>query len=672
MLGKLAFKNAKRSIKDYVIYLITITLSFSLIFSFNLIVFSKDIMELSKSMDTMRPAIITVSIIVTFIIGWLIFYTMRFMLQKRSNEFGTYMVLGIPKKKIIRMFLIENVILGAFSLCLSFGVGFLISQLMTFIIMNIFNLPYQVNFSFSANAVLLTLLSFALIYVFVLFRARRIVKKMKLHKLLYFDKTNERKIYKSKKVRALIFVLSFIAGIISLVIFNNAISNVVNNDDGGVMMPMLFSLLLLIFSIYGVSLTFADFMISLVLKNPRIKYRKNNLFIVRQFASKLKTMGFTIGTLTLLITLTFISLNVSNMFYGMFKTQTESVAPYDVMIYNIYSNTDEEIGTEDKEKLNKYLDVVRGEYTILDKLTYNVYTDRSNTIRKHVSNGRVGYQPFDCYIRLSDYNKLVKMRKMKEIKLNDNEFFIHSFRDVSKELKEYLNKNKTLNVSGVKLKNNGFTDYRYTTSWSRGSSYIIIVPDYVIDDDFEIVNQITAIDTKEETTEKFAEKLDKLIPPKVFVEDRGEYETLISIQQSTVRGAVLNENRSMITIIAFSLMYLAFIFIAVVGTILSIQCLSDSAKYKYRYQTLSYLGMNEQKINQTLIKQLVLFFGFPILYPVIVSFISSYSLDIMFNPFMESDYSILFYVILNLVLFMLVYLIYFVATYFGFKKNINE
>ena len=42
MLGKLAYRNAKRSIKDYLIYLITITLSFSLILAFNLVASSDE------------------------------------------------------------------------------------------------------------------------------------------------------------------------------------------------------------------------------------------------------------------------------------------------------------------------------------------------------------------------------------------------------------------------------------------------------------------------------------------------------------------------------------------------------------------------------------------------------------------------------------------------------
>ena len=90
MLSKLAWRNAKRSFKDYIIYLITVTLAFSLVFSFNLIISSKDILELTHVMNSLQPAIIFVSFIVLFVIGWLIHYTMKFMLQKRSKEFGTY------------------------------------------------------------------------------------------------------------------------------------------------------------------------------------------------------------------------------------------------------------------------------------------------------------------------------------------------------------------------------------------------------------------------------------------------------------------------------------------------------------------------------------------------------------------------------------------------------
>ena len=57
MLGKLAYRNAKRSIKDYLIYLITITLSFSLILAFNLVASSDEVAALSSGMSTFQKCI---------------------------------------------------------------------------------------------------------------------------------------------------------------------------------------------------------------------------------------------------------------------------------------------------------------------------------------------------------------------------------------------------------------------------------------------------------------------------------------------------------------------------------------------------------------------------------------------------------------------------------------
>lgn len=671
MLSKLAWRNAKRSFKDYIIYLITVTLAFSLVFSFNLIISSKDILELTHVMNSLQPAIIFVSFIVLFVIGWLIHYTMKFMLQKRSKEFGTYMLLGIEKKEIIKMFLIENLLLGIGCLLLSFFIGFVFGQFLTMIIMNIFELPYRVNLSFGIMPFLLTSGYFIIIYLFVLLRANRKIKKMKLQELLYLDKTNESKIYKQKKHRAIVFLISFVLGIIAFLLFHRGMIMSVKNLSVSPM-PLIFgSLVLIIFSIYGVSFSFADFLTSLALKNKKWKYQKDHLFIVRQFTSKVKTMGFTLGTLSLLITLTFLALNVSNAFQGVFENQTESSAPYDIMIYNLYSDTEEAIGKENTS-LTEYMDLIEANYTIEEQVTYNVYTNRTTTIRENISDGVVGYQPFDCYLKLSDYNKLLQMRGMKPISMQQDEFYIHTFRDVSKEIANYLEEHPEITVNGTTLKSHGFTDYKYTTSWSRGSSYIVIVPDYVIDEQFEVINQITAINTKEETTEAFANELDEKFPPKVYVEDQGEYETLISIQQTTVKGAIVNENRGMMTIISFSLMYLAFIFVAVVGTILSIQSLSDSTKYKYRYETLHKLGLNEKELNQTLQKQLIVFFIFPIIYPIFISILSSFSLNVLFQPFMTNDYSMLLYVVGNILLFLVIYLIYFLATYFSFKKNRKE
>ena len=99
MLSKLAFRNVKRSVKDYIIYLITIILAFSFMFSFNLLGTSKEVLKLSDTMNNFTLVMYFVNIFIVISVCFLINYTTKFMFEKRSKEFGTYLLLGIKKKK---------------------------------------------------------------------------------------------------------------------------------------------------------------------------------------------------------------------------------------------------------------------------------------------------------------------------------------------------------------------------------------------------------------------------------------------------------------------------------------------------------------------------------------------------------------------------------------------
>lgn len=128
MLGKLAYRNAKRSIKDYLIYLITITLSFSLILAFNLVASSDEVAALSSGMSTFKNVLIFVNIVIVFVVCFLINYTTKFMFEKRSKEFGTYMLLGIKKTSIARLLVTENILVGIFAFILAIPIGFCIQS----------------------------------------------------------------------------------------------------------------------------------------------------------------------------------------------------------------------------------------------------------------------------------------------------------------------------------------------------------------------------------------------------------------------------------------------------------------------------------------------------------------------------------------------------------------
>ena len=162
MLSKLAIRNVKRSSQDYIIYLITITISFSLIFAMNLVSWSDAIVNISENMDTFKSVIIFVNAIVIFVICFLINYTTRFMFEKRSKEFGTYMLLGIKKKKISKMFLLENIILGFIALILAIPLGFVFSQFISLFIVKVLDLPQAIFIKFN-------IMSFILLFILLLY-----------------------------------------------------------------------------------------------------------------------------------------------------------------------------------------------------------------------------------------------------------------------------------------------------------------------------------------------------------------------------------------------------------------------------------------------------------------------------------------------------------------------
>lgn len=63
------------------------------------------------------------------------------MFEKRSKEFGTYMLLGIKKKKVARLLVIENILIGFVALALSIPIGFLFSQFVSLIIVKLLDIP---------------------------------------------------------------------------------------------------------------------------------------------------------------------------------------------------------------------------------------------------------------------------------------------------------------------------------------------------------------------------------------------------------------------------------------------------------------------------------------------------------------------------------------------------
>ena len=464
--------------------------------------------------------------------------------------------------------------------------------------MNIFNLPYQVLMDFNSTAFLLSLLYFGIIYLIVLFLSRRRIKKMKVYDLLYLERQNEGNIIKHKHIRNIGFIISLALGIYAIYLFDGQFHIGIEPNMGTIFL----CIGMIAISIYGVTFTLADFILNLVLKNKRLKYTSDNLFVARTFRSKVKTMSFTLGTLTLLITLTLVSLNMSSLFKGMFDYQIELAAPYDINIH------------DDKAKFPEYISLVDEDYTILETFEYDAYTDSANNVLQLIGDT---WRTNDLVISFSTYNKLLEMKGMDSVSLNNNEYLLHSTREYKDSLDVEAIENITL-ANGVNLHLKEFRTEGYTSSWAYGYGYIIVVPDDAVDG-LPIGESHLIIDTEENTTEELATELIAFASPDFCEENEYGYQICYSLSSNVVRGQEEANNNGFMTITSFVFYYVAFIFTAVVGTILAIQSLSDSTKYKYRYTVLRKLGVRDKQLFKTVRKQLLLFFLFPLVYPIIIS-----------------------------------------------------
>ena len=121
------------------------------------------------------------------------------------------------------MFLIESIFLGIFAFIVSIFLGYILSDLLIAVIMNIFEVKYKLNFSISWQPFALSILYFIIIYLFVMFRINRRIKKMKVYDLLYLDKQNEERIFKNSKKKKILFVIFFIIGVTSLILLKEGL-----------------------------------------------------------------------------------------------------------------------------------------------------------------------------------------------------------------------------------------------------------------------------------------------------------------------------------------------------------------------------------------------------------------------------------------------------------------
>lgn len=200
MYAKLIFRNARRSVRDYLIYIVTMTICVTLFYSFLSIsssYYHPDIgstYDFTMLGDGMKMAICAITLILLF----LIWFVNGYMLRRRQKEFALQSIMGMEQRTIGRLFFAETFLMGGISVAAGIFLGAFCSQFITAMLLTSYGQSYRISWMLFPDTVLLTVVFFSLSFVIVGLFNTRAIRKTKIIDMLSADRENEPELKKSR------------------------------------------------------------------------------------------------------------------------------------------------------------------------------------------------------------------------------------------------------------------------------------------------------------------------------------------------------------------------------------------------------------------------------------------------------------------------------------------
>lgn len=227
MYAKLVFRNAKRSVKDYLVYIVTMTICVTLFYSFLSIsssYYNPDIgsaYDFTLLSDGMKMAVCMITLLLLFLIR----FVNHYMLRRKQKEFAVQSIMGMEQRTIGRLFFAETLIMGIISILTGIFLGVFCSQFITAMLLTTYGKSYQLSWTLFPDTVLLTVSFFMLSFLIVGLRNTRTIQKTKIIDMLSADRENEPELEKNRWifVAAILFELftvwAFIMGITKVLFY---------------------------------------------------------------------------------------------------------------------------------------------------------------------------------------------------------------------------------------------------------------------------------------------------------------------------------------------------------------------------------------------------------------------------------------------------------------------
>lgn len=612
MFFKLARKNVTRSLKDYSVYFLTLTLGVSLFYVFNSLEGQWAMQMLAKSAHYMVESILIFmnifSAFVSVVLACLVLYANTFLMKRRKRELGTYFLLGLPAGRVSLLLVLETLLIGLMALATGLVLGVLLAQglgLLTIAMFSAYPAGEQFALVLSVKAIGKTVLYFGVIFLVVMILTGVSVSRAKLIDLMQGARKNE-----EMKERPLwTSVLTFLAGVALLVVAYAMLL-----IRGMLYIDPLFFLMLALGTL-GTLLFFrslSGFLLRVVKGHKKLYYRGLNMFVLRQFNSRIHTTYLSMTVICLLLLL---AIGVTACCVGLNDTieqNTSSAAPYDVTIQN-YSGDTTVADLPARLAESGFDPALLGEQH--DFLFY--YNDPAVT----------GIPADDAYavVLLSDYNALMALQG-----------------------------GQALAGDGLPL----VTDQAIVTGYSGMNRYLVAPDSWA--EALQVRRQVFCANYRgdKQTAE---DALAAAYRSPAFSDG-------LTLSLDT-RIGIYTENMGSKILVLFMGLYLGMVFLLTAAAVLALQQLSQAADNVPRYQILSRLGVPERMRDRSVLTQVALSFFLPLALAVVHSIVGMTAANAVISVVGRVDSVRSSLVTAGFLV--LIYGAYFLATCFGARRIVK-
>lgn len=680
MLCKLAWGNVRRAGRDYLVYLLTLTLGVTVFYAFNTISMQVDIAGIDEKglAQVMGSMLGNLTYFLAGVMAFLMVYANNFIMKRRKKEFGLYQVLGMGRGRVATIMALETVIVsvGAFVAGIVLGVG--LSQLMTFFTASLFKTQIaNFHFFFSVHAFNLTLACMLVMFVLTLLLNLRAVRRTKLIELMGAERRNE-----SIKTRNPWIAIAIFA--VGVVLVGVAYYRLLRD---GFPLTATDSKLQEAMNQFGITTamvtvgTFALFwglsgmLIKLLQSLRGVYWRGLNMFTVRQLAAKVNTVCFSMGVIAMLLFLAITSVTCGMSIANVMNENLERYNPVDVSQRYVYYTPD----TLDYYKGYKgYVNPSEADRMVLADTTVDLYPAWHGKGKSAGNNDETGkkvniadvageHVQIDSYLSYpfggsnpsvtpsemckimgeklpkafggsnadtmglfvtpaSQYNKLRQMMGEEPVHIGHDQYLLTC--DMGGELVDlytkYMAGGHALTLGGHTLKpatDKSDEDTAAIANSAMGSNpgTVVVADELLSQLNLQPYSSSLLVNYKQgmDTTEA-DESIKNTVLDNLLVDGKepGSWGIFITRSEMYTQAAQMNG------LISYLAIYIGFVLVVACAAILSIQQLSNVADGSRSYRVLAQIGCDDRQIRHSVMAQQAVFFLFPLAVGLAHSFVA--------------------------------------------------